>query len=61
MLAVNNYVLRWSARKLNSPHSDSATKLLVGRLLNTLVLPIAIAIYIDQGCYQGYKHFWKVL
>ena len=61
MLTLNTVLMPYAARffvKCTGGHENEASKILVGRLFNTLLLPIMATVYMDQQCYRGYLWFW---
>ena len=59
MLIINTIVLPPAARRLSGADSNASPKILIGRLLNTLVIPVVVTLYLDQGCFQGFMHLWQ--
>ena len=59
MLIINTFVLPPAARKLSGADGNASPKILIGRLLNTLVIPVVVTLYLDQGCFQGFMHLWQ--
>jgi len=57
-MAWTNALLPVAAQWLDGKNR-CAPKILIGRVLNTLVLPIVLTLYLDHGCFQGFMSFWN--
>ena len=59
MLFINTIVLPPAACRLSEADGNASPKILIGRLLNTLMIPAMVTLYLDQGCFQGFMHLWQ--